>query len=202
MHQGLEVTRTCAHSRSLSGRQIQGSNSLPLVLLFWHGKIKLRGIARRWSRPFPGLEQGDRGQVGQDKPRKKWEENEDLLRNLSEIWFPSVTPNNKLFYPFSVTFNIILAWVNKIRKSKWQQEPFFAANTLKLCLVCQSGIMYLTGTSLYGIKVQLCDISMWENKQTKPTKTIKQNTTIKSLLVKFCFELKYRKSILLIYLHN
>lgn len=153
----------CSCQKSTRETEIQGSNSLPLALLSQHDKIKLQGTAKKWSRPFPGLEQGGRGLVGQGKPRKNWEEDEDLLRNLSEIWFPSVTPNNKIFYPFSVAFNIILARVNKIRKSKWQQEPFFAANALKLCLVYQSAIMYLTGTSLYGIKLQLCDISVWEN---------------------------------------
>lgn len=119
MHQGWKDNpRTQINGRSLPRRP--RSNSLPLVLLSQYGKIKLQGTAKRWSTPFPGLDQG--GQRSGSARQVKMREQEENLGNLTEIRFPSASANNKLFYPFFVAFNIILAWGNKVRKIKWKQE--------------------------------------------------------------------------------
>lgn len=114
---------------------------------------------------FGAREQGpSRSRQAQAREQEK---NEDLLRYLSEIWFPSVPPKYKLFYPVFVAFSSVLAWGSKVRKSKWQLQLFgfffFSKHSEIVSHVCHSGITCHTGVSLYGIKLQLCDASVREN---------------------------------------
>lgn len=192
-----QYTEVLRCQKTAGKTEIQGYNSLPLVLLPQQGTIKLQGTASRWLRPFPGLEQGARGQTGQGKPRL---ENEDLLRHLSQIWLPSVPQKYKLFYPVCVAFRNVLAWGSKVRKSKWQLElDFFSANTLK-CISCVSRRHHVSCSNKPLRDKATTSWCFCKGKQTKnhhqQKKTIHKphvNCKSKSSLVKFCFKLHYRK---------
>lgn len=153
---------------------------------------------------FGAREQGpSRSRQAQAREQEK---NEALLRYLSEIWFPSVPPKYKLFYPVFVAFSSILAWGSKVRKSKWQlQLVFFFQQTLWNCISCVSQWHQVSGrnkplwdraTTLWCFckGKQPKNYHQQKNKQKRQSNKTHVNCKSKSLLVKFCFRLHYRKS--------